>query len=453
MIKTRNPEFEKIILKGLLNDKNLCRKILANNYDESIFDVPVHRFIFRNAKNRFNKSNDIITEDDLKYINDTETKDEKEKSLKLTLIEEFFKDLNAIHNQPERYSFCWDELIKLYQKRAFLDISEKCLELLKNNPTIDPKDIFTRFEKESHNVKKSTNHVLVDKEDIFSQESVDKRIEKYENERGKGKSYGLPYFLPTLTEVTGGIKNTDLILFGGRQKVGKSITLLNQAVYLTSLGYNVAYVSIEQSKEEISLRADSLASELRHVDLKMRTLDQHNEVIYKTRLKDISKKNGKFYVIDIPRFCTLNLIEKEIKDLLDQGIVLNAIIIDYLGLLNSESDPGKFYFNVGLIAKQLKEFCREIKIPVITANQMTRASEKEKTKSASDIAYSDQIASHVDYFFAMHPLGEGKIEFQTVLARDSSAVTVKCIQRYERMILFEEKLESTEDDGEQDIFD
>jgi len=217
------------------------------------------------------------------------------------------------------------------------------------------------------------------------------------------------------------------------------------------LGYNVAYVSIEQSKEEITLRADSLATELKHVDIKMRKLDEHSENLYQAKLKTLTTF-GKFFVIDIPRGCSINLIEKEIRDLIDHGTTINLIIIDYLGLLNSESNDGdKFYFNIGIMAKQLKELTRELKIPILTANQMTRASEKEKVKTSSGIAYSDQIGSHVDYCFALHPLGEGKMEIQTVLARDSEAVNVQCLTLFEKMLIFEMKNEAKKELEEDDL--
>lgn len=454
MIKTKNHEFERIILKGLLSDKNLCKKLLTANFSDEIFDVPVHKFIYRCSKERYNKSTDLITDLDLKYLIEVDTKDEKNKELKLAVLDEAIKEIDNLESQPTRYNFCWEELVRLFQKRKFLDICEDSIGTLKSTPNLDPVQLFSRFEKEIHNVKKSSNHVYVDKENIFSKESVDKRIQQYDNDKGKGTNRGLPYFLPRLTEVTGGIKPTDLVLFIARQKVGKSITLLNQAVFLTSLGYNVAYVSIEQSKEEITLRADSLASELKHVDLKMKTLDPHNETLYKARLTSVASKHGQFHCIDIPRGCTLNLIEKEVKDLTDQGILINAVVIDYLGLLNSEGDAEKFYFNIGVITKQLKEFCREHKIPVITAHQMTRESEKSATKTGAGIAYSDQISSHVDICFALVKKEENLLEIQTVLARDCPAITIQCISAFERMLIFERKLENSElDDSDPELFD
>lgn len=450
-IKTKNHEFEKHIIKGILTDKNLAKRVFSGNYSDLIFDTPIHQWIFRSSKARFSRSSDLLSFPDLEYLIQTETKDEQERNLKLSILKTLESTIDSLPDSSNRYNFMWDELVNLYLKRQFLDIVDKGIESLSSNPKIDPTQIYKQIERDFHETRKGTNTVLVDTEDIFSQDAIDKRIEKYETEKGKGEYRGLPYFLPKLTEVTGGIKPTDLILFVARQKVGKSITLLNQAVYLTGLGYNVAYVSIEQSKEEITLRADSLSLQLKHVDIKLRKLDEHHEVLYKARLRDLNKKNGKFFVIDIPRGASINLIEKEIKDLLDRGNTINAIIIDYLGLLNSDGDGDKFYFNIGVMARQLKELCRELKIPILTANQMTRGSEKEKVKTASGIAYSDQIGSHVDYCFALSPLGEGKLEIQTVLARDSDAVTIQCLTNYQMMLIFEQKIESIEED-EEDLF-
>jgi replicative DNA helicase len=444
-VKTKNHEFEKLILKGILSSRDLAKKILGRGFVDEIFDHPLHKFLFKSANERYEKSSDLISFEDVKYIVDKNTKDEKEKSLRLNSIENLKKDLDNVKDDKSRYSFCWEELLRLYQTRKFFDIIDKGIDQIKDNPNADPLKVISDVERMFYGIRKGSNQVLVDKENIFDQTSINKRVERYVNEEGKPINRGLPYFLPKLTEVTGGIKPTDLILFGARQKVGKSITLLNQAVYLTKLGYNVAYISIEQSKEEITLRADSLATELRHIDIKLRKLDDHNRTIYQAKLQELTK-NGKFFVIDIPRNCSVNLIEREVKDLIDQGNVLNCIIVDYLGLLNPSSETDSHHLAVGLMTKQLKELCREIKIPIITAQQLTRNSEKEKTKTGAALAMSDQIASHVDYFFCLVPQLEGRMEIQTVLARDSEPVTVQCLTSFDKMMIMELKLASSEED-------
>lgn len=452
-VKTRNPEFEKLILKALLNDREFTKKILGKSYSEDIFETPIHRFVFKEANKRYEKSNDLLSFDDLKYTVEKLVKDDEERGLKLSQINTLSNELKNLQLEKSRYAFCWEELLRLYQTRKFFEIVDQGLEKTKD-PTVDPLAIISDIERMFHGVKKGSNQVKVEKENIFGKESIDKRVEKYHKEEGTGVNRGLPYFLPKLTEATGGIKPTDLIIFGARQKVGKSITLLNQAVFLSKLGYNVAYISIEQSKDEITLRADSLATELKHIDIKLRKLDEHNKLIYQAKLQEL-EKFGKFYCIDIPRHCTVGLIEREIKDLLEQGIGLNCIIVDYLGLINPSKESGNSnpHFSVGEITKQLKELCREIKIPIITAQQMNRESEKEKTKTANGIAMSDQIASHCDYFYALRPLGEGKLEVQTVLARDSDAITVQCVTAFDRMLIFELTTQTEAESSGDDFFD
>lgn len=452
-VKTRNVEFEKLILKAIINDKDFAKKVLGKTYSEEIFDTPIHKYIFREANKRYEKSSDLISLEDVKYTIEKLVKDKEECSLKLSQIDGLSNELTKIPVEKSRYSFCWEELLRLYQTRKFFEIIDQGIEKTKD-ATLDPLSIISDVERMFHTIKKGSNQVKVEKENIFGKESIDKRVEKYQKEEGTQVNRGLPYFLPKLTEVSGGIKPTDLIIFGARQKVGKSITLLNQAVHLTKLGYNIAYVSIEQSKEEITLRADSLATELKHIDIKLRKLDDHNKILYQAKLAEL-QKYGRFYCIDIPRHCTVNLIEREIRDLLDQGITLNCIIVDYLGLLNPAKESGNSnpHFSVGEITKAMKELCRELRIPIITAQQMNRESEKEKTKTANGIAMSDQIASHCDYFYALRPLGEGKLEIQTVLARDSDAITVQCITNFERMLIMEMASTNEPEESGDDFFD
>lgn len=449
MIKSQ--EFERIVIKGVMSSKDFLKKLHRRNITHEIFTIPVYQFIYQASMKHFKTNFDVLTFSDLKWLVKIRPGTDEEKQIKTSVVEKAESELSNVPDEPSRYQFCFNELIKLYQYRKYVEISEANLNHVKNK-SCDPAELYQRVQTEMNKVRQETGEIEVRKTDIFSEEAVNARLEQYNHDKTSETSSRIPYPFPTMNFYTGGMSNTDLVVFVARHKVGKSIMLLNVAENLRKQGHSGIYVTIEQSGEEISMRADSLSTQLSHREIRLRKLQEAEETLYSDKLKEISLTDSKFIVIDMPRGCTVPFIESEIRSILDEGIDVKYIIIDYLGLMASdtgERDPIK---TMGTITLSLRQLTRELKIPIISAQQSNRDSEKEKKKTSTSVAYSDQQGAHVTAMYALVPGDEpDQITLQTVVARDHEAFDLELLTHFQTMLIVENADQSDNEEKKSDM--
>jgi len=158
--------------------------------------------------------------------------------------------------------------------------------------------------------------------------------------------------------------------FSGIANVGKSIFLGNIATNIIAQGRNVVLISLEMSESVYARRISSQLS-----DIPMNELSTHvNEL--KSFLIKYSKNNpeAKLFLKEFPpKMVTYNHIVSYIKMLeLKRGFKPDAIIIDYINLINSLLPTGSSYSDIKSVTENLRALSYVFRCPVISATQLTR---------------------------------------------------------------------------------
>jgi len=206
---------------------------------------------------------------------------------------------------------------------------------------------------------------------------------------------GLPTPFRAFNEITAGLQPSDLIVIASRPAMGKTSLGLEIAKYLgIHADKTVGIFSLEMSKEQLVLRL--LCSEARINIQKLRAgflSEKEWDKIY-AALGKIS--DAKIFIDDTPGISVVEMRAKARK--LRQQYGLDLLVVDYMQLLTI---PGRFENRnqeMSAISRNLKSLAKELKIPVISLSQLSRAPEAraDRRPQLSDLRESGAIEQDAD---------------------------------------------------------
>src|SRR5664279_695770 len=198
-----------------------------------------------------------------------------------------------------------------------------------------------------------------------------------------------------LDNMLSGMQKNNLIILAARPGQGKTAFMLNIAQNIAVKDKKaVGIFSLEMSKEEL---VDRLLVGQADVDAwRLKTGKLSEEDFGKLSDAMGQLADAPIFIDDTPG---LNLVEMRSKARrLQMEHDLSILIVDYLQLI----DPGKKYDNrvqeVAMISAALKNLARELKIPVLSASQLSRAVEHrgEKRPQLADLRESGTIEQDAD---------------------------------------------------------
>lgn len=218
-----------------------------------------------------------------------------------------------------------------------------------------------------------------------------------ELQKNAGGLRGVPTGFVDLDSTLAGMQNSNLIILAARPGVGKTAFSLNIAAqaavqYKKSIGY----FSLEMSKEELVDRLLVGQADIDAWRLKTGRLTEDDF----TRLSDAMGvlADTKIYIDDTPGISILEMRTKARRLMAEKGIDL--IIVDYLQLMRGS---GLYKDNrvqeVTEISQGLKNIARELKVPVLSLAQLSRAVENRggsKQPQLSDLRESGSIEQDAD---------------------------------------------------------
>jgi replicative DNA helicase len=270
---------------------------------------------------------------------------------------ESFKSLDKDFDEAELY----DNTERFLKERAtwvqMLDIAENAEDKVKN-----PQKVLEAFDNIC-NINLITNNGI----EIFRDK--DKIIDDILNVESYISS-GLKW----LDDAIGGgfLQNGKaLYMFGGPANIGKSIFLGNVAVNIAKQGKSVLVISLEMSEMVYAKRMSSNITKIPMKDFKFNT---HS---LRSLLVEEEEKNpeGKIYIKEFPpSTMSPKQIEAFIKKMINSGIKIDAVVIDYIGLLTTSFGTNSY--------ERGKHICEKIRamsypeifgIPFITAFQLNRS--------------------------------------------------------------------------------
>ena len=178
-----------------------------------------------------------------------------------------------------------------------------------------------------------------------------------------------------------------LYVFAGETNIGKSIFLGNIASNIAEEGKNVLLVTLEMSE---LLYARRICSNVTKIPMK--ELAQNSASIK----HGMSNEDGKIFIKEFPpATITANQLKAFIKKFEEQGIKLDAIVLDYLNLMHSTVGNNS-YERIKHVTEQVRAMSYLFNCPIISATQLNRAGFDTDNPDLATISESIGLAATAD---------------------------------------------------------
>lgn len=309
--------------------------------------------------------------------------DDKQKQDFKTVVSTF-DELDRVYNKDELYNNTETFLRERAVYNTLLDIVDECTN--KNN--VDTSHILKEFE-QSCNITLTTDLGL----DYFSD------IERHISDLTTSEPT-IPSTWEWLdNKLDGGFLQNGkaLYIFAGETNIGKSIFLGNLATNICQQNKTVLLVSLEMSELIYARRISSDITQIPINELSHRVDDLRD------RVGDFQQKNNKSRLLIKeypPSTITCNHLKSFVKKITDQGIVLDAIVLDYVNLLKS-SISSNSYERIKDSTEQIRALSYICNCPVITATQLNRSGYDEINPGLDTISESIGLAATADAIFSL----------------------------------------------------
>ena len=216
---------------------------------------------------------------------------------------------------------------------------------------------------------------------------------------------GLSTGLRDLDRAISGLNKSDLILLAARPGMGKTSMALNILLDAgKKSGKNVAFFSLEMSREQLALR---LISSECFVDNKKLVTGKLTDEDWESVAAAADSLNRSAIFIDDDSSVTVADILAKCRRVENLGM----IIIDYLQLMQSAGGKSRGGENrqqiVSDISRSLKLMAKELNVPVLCLSQLSRANESrtDKRPMLSDLRESGAIEQDADIVLFLYREG------------------------------------------------
>jgi replicative DNA helicase len=205
---------------------------------------------------------------------------------------------------------------------------------------------------------------------------------------------GVPTGFNDLDDALAGMQPSNLLILAARPGMGKTAFSLNIAQQVAvEKQLPVGYFSLEMSQEEL---VDRLLVSQADIDAwKLKTGRLGEEEF--TRLSDAMGvlADAPLYIDDTPGVSILEMRTKARRLMAEKGLKL--IVVDYLQLIRGRGLENRVT-EVAEISQGLKNLARELKVPVLSLSQLSRAVEHRGTKQPqlADLRESGAIEQDAD---------------------------------------------------------
>ena len=225
----------------------------------------------------------------------------------------------------------------------------------------------------------------------------------------------------------GGMNRGELNIFAGGSGAGKSLFLANLGVNWVLQGLNVVYVTLELSEELVSMRVDSMVTEIPAREV-FRQIDE-----VEMRVRVTGKKAGSYQVKYMPSGKTANDLRSYLKEYeIKLGRKVDILLVDYLDLLmpiSKKISAENLFIKDKYVSEELRNLAVEKNCVLVTAAQLNRGAVEEVEFDHSHISgglSKIQTADNVFGIFTSRAMRErGKYQIQLMKTRSSSGVGQK----------------------------
>ena len=192
-----------------------------------------------------------------------------------------------------------------------------------------------------------------------------------------------------------------LIVIGARPSVGKSALLLHLTMNALDAGRRVLLVSLEMGVDEVIGR---MAARQSGVPVQAISTHSLSETQLGRVVEGFSLLPGNRFSVCTTARTAQDVRREALRMRADGG--LDLIVVDYLQLLDAGRKTSNRTEAVGVISRTLKLLAVELNIPVLTASQLSRASERNDAPRLSDLRESGSIEQDADAVLLLHAANE-----------------------------------------------
>lgn len=255
----------------------------------------------------------------------------------------------------------------------------------------EAREVLDTAEKEIFSISQSgvTRNFIPVKEALV--ESFDRLDELHKKSDGLR---GLPTGYRQLDDLLAGMQDSNNLILAARPGVGKTALCLNIARY-TAVEENIptGIFSLEMSQEELVDRLLVRQAKIDSWKLKTGRLDEDDF----SRLSDAmgTLAEAPLFIDDTPGINLLEMRTKARRLQMEKGLKL--LVIDYLQLVHGRNLDNRVQ-EVSEISQGLKNLARELKIPILTLSQLSRAVESREGQRPrlADLRQSGSIEQDAD---------------------------------------------------------
>ena len=284
--------------------------------------------------------------------------------------------------------------------RKLIALSSEVQQMAFNEDT-DVADVLEFMEQNFTDISTGSTHT--DASDItMSLSDTIAYMQKLQFEAENGRPAAIPTGLSELDkQLNGGWKAPDLIVLGGRPSMGKTQFAVHFSKHATQNNYPTLFISIEMTKIQLIIRMITENDAIDFYKIKTGQLTREEWVEVDKMVTEISKL--KLYIADDYKIRYLNNIKSLARKMARKGD-LKLMIVDYLGLIKTNSKFGTRDLEIGYITGELKNLCKELNIPIILLAQLNRAEKGAKVRKPqlNDLRESGNIEQDADIVIFPH---------------------------------------------------
>jgi replicative DNA helicase len=203
-----------------------------------------------------------------------------------------------------------------------------------------------------------------------------------------------------LDEKLGGFRGGSLIVLAARPSMGKSAFASNIAEYVSSTNKSVLFVSLEMSRLELADRMLCSVAQLPLDGIRRGTITREQRRGLIQAAGNLSA--WPLFIDDTPQRSITEIAACARRIKRKGG--LGLLVIDYLQLIEPDSNRDPREQQVAKIARRLKQLARSLEVPVLCLAQLNRKSEEraDKKPRLSDLRESGAIEQDADVVLLLH---------------------------------------------------
>lgn len=239
-------------------------------------------------------------------------------------------------------------------------------------------------------------------ESVSLGQAINETLADLERRMECGAADGVKTPWPSVNEVVGEFRRGALSVLGARPAVGKTTLLLNIARHLIENDASVLFCSLEMTRRELS--ESLICMEAEFPKFVFRKADAGKIRSNQTRLLDASDrlKCGRLQIDDATGQ-TVFRIGAIARRMARRG-KLDAILVDYLQLVEPSDPRARRHEQVDAVARELKKLAMSLNVPILAAAQLNREVEGrgDSRPRLSDLRESGGIEQHADLVVLLH---------------------------------------------------